>query len=101
MKKTLATALLMLAASPVFAANTDITVVPVPGGAFVTVTQDGQPLEGTEVVTKPEIFGAKVTDDQGRAFFSASPQITQRVEFSVTDTDGHKVSQTRTIERRE
>ncbi|USH04298.1 hypothetical protein K6Q96_21375 [Grimontia kaedaensis] len=49
MKKTLATALLMLAASPFFAANADITVVPVSGGAFVTATQYGQPLEGTKV----------------------------------------------------
>ncbi|EOD81429.1 hypothetical protein D515_04331 [Grimontia indica] len=99
MKKVLATLLLSLAASPAFAANTEIKVTPVHGGAFVKVTQNGQPFEGAEVITSSDLLGSKLTDEYGRAFFSASPQITQRVEFSITDADGYTASQKRTIER--
>ncbi|OEF48914.1 hypothetical protein BCT30_18880 [Enterovibrio norvegicus] len=101
MKKTLTAVLVMLASSSAFAQapTTELSVTTVRGGAFVQVTQDGEPISGYDVSTSINALGSKSTDENGFVYFSLSPQQTQRIDFFVIDEDGHKIKKTRTIER--
>ncbi|MEZ9524396.1 hypothetical protein [Enterovibrio norvegicus] len=101
MKKTITAALVMLASSSAFAQvpSTELSVTTVHGGAFVQVTQDGEPISGYDVSTSINVLGTKATDENGFVYFSLSPQQTQRIDFYVIDENGQKIEETRTIER--
>jgi hypothetical protein len=85
MKKLAAIFALTLASTSVMAGGLNLDVTPAEGGAWVTVTEQGQAVEGAKVTSESGL-DAKVTDESGRVFIHAQNQNSRSVNY-VANTD--------------
>ncbi|OOF15654.1 MULTISPECIES: hypothetical protein [Salinivibrio] len=85
MKKLAAIFALTLASTSVMASGLNLDVQPAEGGAWVSVTEQGQAVKGAKV-TSSKSMDSKVTDESGRVFIYSQDQNSGSVTY-VANTD--------------
>ncbi|SIN95290.1 hypothetical protein [Salinivibrio sp. ES.052] len=89
MKKLAAVFALTLASTSVMASGLNLDVNPAEGGAWVTVTEQGQAVKGAKVTSESGL-DAKVTDESGRVFIHAQNQNSRTVNYIANTDQGER-----------
>ena len=89
--KVLTTAAVILMSSSAFA---DIRVADTHNGAWVTVTDNGQPAANAtvSVANVPQQRGTYKTDENGRVFIPLTLENSRSIKYKATTEDGKKSS---------
>ncbi|OOE67142.1 hypothetical protein BZG25_03225 [Salinivibrio sp. ML198] len=92
MKKLAAIFALTFASTSVMAGGLNLDVDPAEGGAWVTVTEQGQAVKGAKVANESGL-DAKVTDESGRVFIHAQNQNSRSINFVASTDQGERAEQ--------